>query len=85
MIGRAIYSLLTLYMMLVLLRWLASYLEIDLYSARWRWIPQCVDPFLKPIRRALPSLGPVDFGPLAALVVLWFARFLILAAIYPAR
>lgn len=79
MIERAVYSLLTLYMMLVLLRWLASYLELDLYSARWRWIPQCVDPLVKPIRRALPALGPVDFGPLAALIALWFARELILA------
>ncbi|MFA6241006.1 MAG: YggT family protein [Candidatus Hydrogenedentales bacterium] len=81
-VGRAIYSLLTLYMILILVRWLASFLEIDLYSARWRWIPQLVDPLVKPIRRALPAMGPLDFGPIAAIVVIWFARFFILAAIY---
>jgi YggT family protein len=72
----SINSALTLYMMLILLRWVAPWLELDLYGGRLRWIPAVVDPLIVPIRRMLPAMGPLDFGPLAALFVVLIIRFI---------
>ncbi|GMU92635.1 MAG: hypothetical protein AMXMBFR4_16930 [Candidatus Hydrogenedentota bacterium] len=71
---RLAYSAFTLYMLLILLRWLGPYLELDFYSVRLRWVARAVDPFVRIIRRRVPALGPMDAGPLLALLVVWVAR-----------
>jgi len=73
---RATGRLLTVYMLLILLRWLGPFLQFDLDSPRWRWIPRLTDPLINRMRQLLPSMGPMDFGPIAALCLVWFARFL---------
>jgi uncharacterized protein YggT (Ycf19 family) len=71
---RLAYSVFTLYMLLILLRWLGPYLELDFYSARLRWVASVVDPFVRGIRRRVPPLGPMDAGPIIALLVVWILR-----------
>lgn len=75
-LARAVYSGMTLYMMLILLRWLAPWIQVDLYSRYLRWVPRVTDPLINALRRALPSMGPVDFGPIAALFIVWVFRAL---------
>jgi YggT family protein len=70
----AAYSGLTLYMMLILVRWAAPWLQIDLWNHRLRWISQLTDPALDLVRRKLPSLGPFDFAPWALLFGVWLVR-----------
>ena len=70
----AVYSGITLYMLLVLTRWLGPFLELDFYDARLRWIARGVDPLLRAVRRALPPVGPIDAGPPVAILLLWIAR-----------
>ena len=76
MIVRAVYSGLTLYMLLILLRWVAPWLQLDLHSRRLRWMFQLTDPLIDALRRVLPPMGPMDFGPIAALFVVWIVRTL---------
>ncbi len=78
-VARAIFSVLTLYMMAILVRWFATYLEIDLYSSRWRWICAIVDPAIRPVRSLLPPMGPVDLAPAGTLFVVWLMRELLLS------
>ena len=73
---RAVYSGLTLYMMLLLLRWFAPWLSLELDSGRLKWVGRMCDPFVNWIRKILPPLGPVDLAPLAALLAVWFVRTL---------
>jgi uncharacterized protein YggT (Ycf19 family) len=61
-------------MLLVLVRWLGPYLELDFYDSRLRWIPKAVDPLLRTIRGVVPSVGPLDAGPLIAVLLLWLIR-----------
>ena len=68
------YSGITLYMLLVLVRWFGPYLELDFYDTRLRWIARAVDPFLRTIRNVVPAVGPMDLAPLIAVLVLWMAR-----------
>ena len=77
LIGRIIFSVLSLYMMLILARWVAGRLELEVEFGRLRWIAKAVDPLIDPLRRILPSMGPLDFGPIAALLVVWLVRIVL--------
>ena len=57
-------------------RWVSPWLELDLHGPRLRWICALTDPLINALRRALPPMGPMDFGPLAALFVVWVVRAL---------
>lgn len=78
LLTRAVYSVLTLYMLLILLRWLAPWLQFDVYDRRIRWAWRLTDPLISTLRRVLPPMGPVDFGPVAALFVVWVVRIVAL-------
>jgi YggT family protein len=76
----ALYSALTLYMMAILLRAAAPWLEIDLHGGLLRWLPRITDPLLKLARRILPDMGPVDWSPIAAVVFIWIVRIVMTGA-----
>lgn len=76
---RAVYSVITLYMLLILVRWLGAYLELDLYG-RLRWVRRLTDPLLDLLRRVVPPMGPIDLSPLAALGLLWLLRIILVRA-----
>jgi uncharacterized protein YggT (Ycf19 family) len=77
----AVYSGFTLYMLLILVRWLGPHLELDFYDVRLRWIARAVDPLLRTIRNAVPAVGPMDLGPLIAVLLFWIAREVAVRAI----
>jgi len=77
-VARAVYSGLTLYMLLILLRWLGGWFGFETDFGRWRWIARVTDPLIDRLRQVLPNLGPVDFGPIAALLLVWFLRALVM-------
>lgn len=85
MLVRLVYSAFSLYLLLILLRWFAPYLELDVYGRKLRFIAQVTDPLLTRIRRVLPAMGPVDFAPLAALFLVWLMRELAIQLLLPAR
>lgn len=68
---------LTLYMMAILLRWTAPWLELDLHRAWWRIIPRVTDPLIQFMRKRLPPMGPMDWSPIAALVAVYIIRLLV--------
>ncbi len=76
LVVRALYSIATLYMLAILVRWLSPWLELNLHGPWVSWIPKVVDPFVNLLRRALPSMGPMDFGPIAAIFAVWVVRTL---------
>jgi len=82
---RLVSNVLTLYMMLVLLRWVGPWLQIDLKGRRFRWIALLTDPLVDRLRKALPPMGPMDFGPIAALFILWVARTLVVSVLIGMR
>lgn len=77
---RLVGSALTLYMLVILARWVGPWLEIDLHRGAWRWVPRLADPLVDRVRLGLARLvgptGPVDLSPVAALMLVWFARML---------
>ncbi|GMW00154.1 MAG: hypothetical protein AMXMBFR84_12920 [Candidatus Hydrogenedentota bacterium] len=81
LLARALYAGMTLYMIAILLRWLGPWLELDLRSGWWRTIPRVTDPLLSMLRGVLPSIGPMDFAPLAAVVGLWITRTILVGTL----
>ncbi len=77
------YSVCTFYMMCILVRWTAGFLELDLYSPRLRWLALITDPVISRIRALLPSFGPMDFSPLVALVAVWLLRQVVMMILLP--
>ncbi len=78
---RAVNTVFTLYMLLILFRWAAPWLQIDVNTPRLRWISKLTDPLINAIRRLLPPMGPMDFGPLVALLAVWIVRELVIRMI----
>ena len=78
MIASLLGSALTLYMLLILLRWTAPFLELELRGRWLAWIPKLTDPLIELMRRLLPPMGPMDWGPIAAVVAVWIVRLIIL-------
>ena len=81
-LARLVESLLTLYMLLILLRWLGRFIGFDLEEGWWKGLTKLTDPLIQGMRRVLPNMGPVDFGPIAALFVVWLVRILVVGALY---
>lgn len=74
MIETAVYNILTLYMLMILLRWLGAWISLDVASGRLRFISLGTDPLIAKMRQLIPSMGPFDFGPISALVMVWLIR-----------
>lgn len=63
-LARAVNSLLTLYMMMILLRWLAPWLQVDVYRRSLRWMWRLTDPLINAMRRVWPRLAAsLAMGP----------------------
>ena len=70
-------SALTLYMLALLIRWTAPWIELDLRKRYLQWLPRITDPLINLMRRLLPPMGPMDWGPVAALITVWILRLII--------
>lgn len=79
---RAVFGVFTVYMLLILLRWLGGWLELDLYAGRLGWIPKLTDPLIERIRKVLPSMGPMDFSPIAAVLLIWLVREMVVLVMF---
>jgi YggT family protein len=55
----------------ILVRVIASWLGAFRYSRWMRPVYWLTDWIIEPIRRLLPAMGPFDFSPLVALLLLW--------------
>ncbi len=80
-----LWDAMTLYMLCILIRWVGPYLDVNIQHGRLRFITAAVDPLIQRLRRLLPSMGPMDFGPLAALLLVWLMREIFVGAMPPVR
>lgn len=65
----------------LLVRVLSSWIPRAAYSPWVRWTYPLTDWLLRPLRRILPSLGPVDISPIVAYFALTLGERLVLGAI----
>lgn len=73
---RVVYSGITLYMLMVLVAWLSSWIGIETDYGKGKILKKVTEPLLEFVRKMLPSTGPFDMSPIVALMGLWFIRTL---------
>ncbi|HEX5829796.1 MAG TPA: YggT family protein [Gemmatimonadaceae bacterium] len=64
----------------IIVRVVASWVGGSPFSPWWRWAFTISEPLLRPLRRIIPSLGPIDITPIVAWFVLSLLRPLVLRA-----
>jgi len=70
-----------------ILSWLIAFNVLNMrnqfVAQVWDLLRQVTDPVTRPIRRALPMTGGVDFSPLVAILGIFFLQRVIIYYIYP--
>lgn len=66
--------LLTIYMWIIIIRALISWVNPDPYNPIVRFLYQATEPVLYPIRRRLPFMGGIDISPIIVLLVIMFLQ-----------
>lgn len=78
--------LLSLYMWVVIISALISWVNPDPYNPIVRFLRQATDPVFQRIRRYVPSAGGLDFSPiLVILVIIFMQKFLVASLMELAR
>jgi YggT family protein len=55
-----IHTLFMLYLLIVVLRFLLAWVKADFYNPLSQFLVSATNPILIPLRRAIPSIGPID-------------------------
>ena len=84
-VGKLIYDILGIYSGIIIasaiMSWLVAFGVINVRNQVIRVIVDLLyrvtEPVLRPIRRILPNMGPVDLSPLVVFILIWFARNLL--------
>ena len=74
-------ALFTILMTAILIRVIASWFGIGRYRRWMRAIYALTDWLIEPIRRVLPAVGPFDFSPMVAWLVLYVVRGFVLGMV----
>lgn len=69
MVATLIYYMLQIFVLLILARVLMSWVQVDPYHPVAQFIYNTTEPFLKPVREALPPMGGFDFSPIVVLIL----------------
>lgn len=65
----------------IIARVIASFVGGSPYSPWWRWAFTVSDPLLQPLRRVLPTVGPLDLSPLVAYFLVSIVQQLVMRAL----
>ncbi|MBI4666585.1 MAG: YggT family protein [Nitrospinae bacterium] len=68
---------LTLYLWIVIIRALISWVNPDPYNPIVQFLHRITDPVLFPIARALPPMGGLDISPLILIMVIYFTQWFV--------
>lgn len=75
----SIFSILTA---AIFIRVIASWFAISPYNRFMRIVYGLTDWLIEPLRRIIPPIGMFDLTPLAALVMLWLARWVVMGLLF---
>ena len=73
-IGQVLGMVLTLYLWVVIVRALISWVNPDPYNPIVQFLHRITDPVLLPIQRAIPPFGGMDLSPLILILGIYFLQ-----------
>ncbi len=74
-LAQLVQVLFQIYWLLIIVRVLISWVNPDPFNPIVQGLSRLTDPILDPLRRVIPSIGPIDLSPLAALLILQALRY----------
>ena len=84
MVGNVLQNLITVYMVLILLRALSAWLQLDMRQKLVQLLCLITDPLLSLMRRVVPPVaGKIDISPAAAILALAIVSALLRGAFGP--
>ena len=69
-LAQIVQTLFTVYTWLIIIRVLSSWLSPDPFNPIVQFLIKATDPVLEPLRRIIPTIGPIDISPIVALLVI---------------
>ena len=64
-----------IYWLLIVARVLISWVNPDAFNPIVQGLARVTDPVLEPLRRVIPSIGPIDISPIVALLLLQASKY----------
>ncbi|NIR51811.1 YggT family protein [candidate division KSB1 bacterium] len=80
-IAKLIDFVITLYIWLVIIRVILSWISVNLYNPFVRFLLQITEPMLSRIRRWVPDLGGLDISPVILIFGLYLIRSILVAVL----
>jgi len=72
---------LTIYLWIVVLRALISWVSPDPYNPVVQFLRKATDPVLDPISRALPPMGGMDMSPIVLILIIYFLQWFVVKSL----
>ncbi|RME65858.1 MAG: YggT family protein [Nitrospirae bacterium] len=80
-VGKVMDILLSLYMWVIIISALISWVNPDPYNPIVRFLYGVTEPVLRPIRRRLGIFGGIDFSPVVAILVIIFLKYFLVSTL----
>jgi YggT family protein len=80
-IGEVLNILLNLYMWVIIIAALISWVNPDPYNPIVRFLYGVTEPVLRPIRRRLGIFGGIDFSPFVAILIIIFLKYFLVGSL----
>jgi YggT family protein len=81
-IAKILDILLTVYMWIVIIRALISWVNPDPYNPIVRFLHAVADPVLNPIRKVIGyRLGPIDISPMVVILAIIFVKYFLIGSL----
>ena len=74
-------ALITILYWLIIVRALISWVNPDPFNPIVQFLYKTTDPILAPIRKFIPTLGPLDLSPIIAFFVLYFLKLFLVSSL----
>jgi len=71
-----------LFVLLLFIRALVSWLQVDPYNQLVQLLHNVTEPFLAPVRRRIPPAGMMDLSPIVVIIIALILQRLIIQVIY---
>ena len=75
-------TILTIYMWIIIISALISWVSPDPYNPIVRFLYSVTDPVLRPIRKRLSSSMGIDISPMIVILVIIFIKYFIIASMF---
>ena len=81
-IGVILSYLLTIYIWIIIIRALLSWVNPDPYNPIVRILYRLTEPVLAPVRYRMPNIGGIDASPIVVLLIIFFLQSFVVQSIF---